>query len=68
MLFEPLWYDGRGGIINFLGHSSIKAMASSLGMQFVRQNGKYLQVYRVLDSHDHSTITIGWLYRRVGNR
>lgn len=66
--FGELRHDGRGGIINFFSHRSVRAMASHLGMRFLQQNRKYLGVYRVLDSHDHSTITMGWLYRRVGNR
>lgn len=60
-------YDGHGGMRVYFSHRSRRKMEQELGRHFVRQNGKYLNAYRVESSRDGQVITAGWLSRRIGH-
>ena len=58
-------FDGHGGVYISFTHQSIRTMEQAFGRHFVRQNWKYLNVYRI-ESVDNSTvITVGWRTRRI---
>jgi hypothetical protein len=52
-------YDGHGGCRVFFTKLSIKKMEIELGKRFVRENKKYLDVYRVESTSDGTVITCG---------
>jgi hypothetical protein len=52
-------YDGHGGCRVFFTKPSIKKMEIELGKHFVRENKKYLDVYRVESTSDGTVITCG---------
>ena len=58
-------HDGHGGIRISFTHESIRRMEKELGRHFVRENRKYLNVYRVESTRDGCIITTGWRTRRM---
>lgn len=58
-------FDGHGGIRLYFGHRSIKKMEQDLGRHFVRENEKYLNVYKIESSRADCVITCGWLTKRI---
>ena len=58
-------HDGHGGIKIYFTHESIRRMERDFGRHFVRENRKYLNVYRVDSATDGCVITAGWRTRRI---
>jgi hypothetical protein len=52
-------YDGRGGVIRYFNHASIRAMERTFGRAPVSKLAEYLNVYRVDSSRDGHVITMG---------
>ncbi|MBK5295003.1 MAG: hypothetical protein JJE04_25420 [Acidobacteriia bacterium] len=61
-------YDGRGGIRVFFTQKSIRRMEHSFGRRPVAKMSEYLGVYKVDDSRDGMTITIGHRSQRMKRR
>ena len=57
-------YDGHGGCKVFFTKSGIKQMEVELGKHFVRENKKYLNVYRVESSRESKVVTCGHRTKR----
>lgn len=60
-------YDGHGASKIFFTKPSIREMEATLGKHFVRENRKYLNVYRVESTYDGTIITCGRKTRRFKN-
>jgi hypothetical protein len=58
--FGEQQHDGHGGIRVYFSRRSVRAMERALGSHFIRQNGKYLNAYRVESAMDGCVITAGW--------
>ena len=58
-------HDGHGAIQVYFSHRSIRCMERSLGRRPVAKMSEYLDAYRVEDSHDGTTITVGHRSRRM---
>ena len=52
-------YDGRGGVIRYFNHASIRVMERTFGRAPVSKLAEYLNVYKVESSLDGQVITIG---------
>jgi hypothetical protein len=66
--FGERLYDGRGGIRVFFTRRSIRRMEHSFGRRPVAKMSEYFSVYRVDDSRDGITITIGHRSKRMNRR
>lgn len=62
--FGERLYDGHGGIRVYFTRRSIRRMVQSLGRRPVAKLTEFLATYRVEDSHDGTTITVGHRYKR----
>ena len=58
-------HDGHGAIIITFTHRSTRAMERDFGRHFVRQNRKFLRVYRVERNTDGTIVTAGWRTKRL---
>jgi hypothetical protein len=58
-------HDGNGAIKRYFSNSSIRRMQKVFGSQFVKYNRKWLNAYKVDSTADGSTITIGWITKRI---
>jgi len=63
--FGDRLYDGRGGIRVFFSHRSIRRMERCWGRRPVAKMSEYFGVYRVEDSHDGTTVTVGHRSQRM---
>jgi len=61
-------YDGHGGIQVFFSLKSKSKMEQDFGRHFVRENKKYLKIYRVESCTDGVVITTGWRNKKFKNR
>lgn len=55
-------YDHHGGIRIYFNKISIKKMEKAYGTKFVRENKKYLSVYKIVSVSERLTITMGWIH------
>lgn len=60
-------YDKHGGLRVFFTKPGIRQMEAELGKHFVRENKKYLNVYRVESASDGVVITCGRKTKRFKN-
>lgn len=58
-------YDGHGGIVRYFSSRSKREMERDLGRHFVRENKKYLNIYRVESSENGRDITAGRRIKRI---
>jgi len=63
--FGERLYDGQGGIRVFFSRGSIRRMERRWGRRPVAKMSEYFGVYRVEDSHDGTTITVGHRSKRM---
>ena len=55
-------YDHHGGIRIYFNKKSMKKMEKAFGTKFVRENKKYLSVYKIESVAERLTITVGWIH------
>jgi len=58
-------HDGRGAVKVTFTKNSIRRMENDFGRHFVRENKKYLDVYRVESLTNGCVITVGRLKKRI---
>ena len=58
-------YDGRGGVVRYFSHRSVRAMEREVGREPVRRFADYLDAYKVLSSRDGCVITIGFRTKHI---
>ena len=58
-------HDGRGGVIRFFSHRSVRRLRRDVGGQPVRRLHKYLRTYVVEGLDNGSVITVGWRDKRI---
>lgn len=63
--FGERLYDARGGIRVFFTRRSIRRMEQSFGRRPVAKMSEYFGVYKVEDSRNGITITVGHLSKRI---
>lgn len=63
--FGERLHDGRGGIRVFFTRRSIRRMEQSLGRRPVAKMSEYFGAYKVEDSRDGITVTIGHRSKRM---
>jgi hypothetical protein len=63
--FGERLYDGQGGIRVFFTRRSVRRMECSFGRRPVAKMSEFFDVYKVEDSHDGTTITVGHRYQRI---
>ena len=61
-------YDGRGGVLRFFSHASLRAMEREFGRAPLRKLAEFLDVYKVESSRDGQVITIGHRTKRINRR
>ncbi len=57
-------YDGNGGIKVYFSSRSKRKMEREFGRHFIRENIKYLNIYRVESCANGMVITSGWKNKR----
>lgn len=55
-------YDHHGGIRIYFSKKSKKKMEKAYSTKFVRENKKYLSVYKIVSVSERLTITMGWIH------
>jgi hypothetical protein len=63
--FGERLYDGHGGVRVFLSRRSLRRMEHTFGRRPVGKMSEYFNVYRVEDSRDGTTITVGHRSKRL---
>lgn len=58
-------YDGHGGAIYYFSQRSRRSIERHEGREPVRRMWEFLDCYKVVSSHDGSTITVGRLHKRI---
>ncbi len=58
-------HDGRGAVRVYFTHESVRRMERAFGRRPVAKMSEYLNAYRVDDSRDGTTITIGHRSQRM---
>lgn len=66
--FGERLYDGHGGIRVFFSRRSIRRMERCWGRRPVARMSEYFGAYRVEDSRDGTTITVGHRSKRMNRR
>ena len=61
-------FDGRGGIVRYFSHGSIRNLKRDQGHRPVRLMKRYLGAYAVESTDNPSIITTGWRNRRIPRR
>ena len=58
-------HDGRGGVIRFFSHRSVRRLMQDVDGRSVREMRRYLRTYIVEGLDDGSVITAGWRDKRI---
>ena len=61
-------YDGRGALVLYFSKKSIRQMERAYGSSPVRKLSEWHDAYKVVNTYDGTTITIGHRRRRLWRR
>lgn len=55
-------HDHHGGVKIYFSKRSVRNMEKAYGAKFVRENKKYLSVYKIESFSSGLTLTVGWIH------
>lgn len=58
-------YDHHGGVVRYLDRRSRKQIETTVGREFMKRHGDYMDVYVVQSASDGSVITCGHRFAKI---